>query len=76
MLAHGPDGAAVFVYEPGTRLDFPIVDASDVAAACRVGLPSHGGTLYSENGLALLTRAVRWAFGPGSGDDLAFGECM
>ena len=67
MLAHGPDGAAVFVYEPGTRLDFPIVDASDVAAACRVGFPSHGGTLYSENGLELLTRAVRWASGPGCG---------
>ena len=65
VLASGPDGAALFVYETGTRLDFPIVDASDVASACRVGFPSHGGTLYSEEGLALLTRAVRWASGPG-----------
>lgn len=67
VLATGPDGAALFVYEAGTRLDFPIVDESDLAAACRVGFPSHGGTLFSEDGLALLTRAVRWASSPDCG---------
>ncbi len=61
VLAEGPDGAALFVYDTGTTLDFPIVDSTDVAAACRVGFPSHGGTRYSDAGLVLLQRAVLWA---------------
>jgi hypothetical protein len=61
VLADGPEGAAVFVYEPGTVLDFPIVDDTDVAPACRVGLPSNRGTLFSTEGLDLLERAVSWS---------------
>ncbi len=63
VVGMGPDGGALVAFEPGDRLGWAYVDASDTAIACRVAFPSNGSSqaTYTGDGIALFVGAVEWA---------------